>query len=360
MSDAPPTPDRLVQRPGLIALALLGSFLGLAVLAPYLQYVLFAVVLAYVLSPVQDRVEQYVSPTVGAFAVVTATVLVVLLPLMYVGLVAVQQSIALVDTIRGGEFDLGSIEELLTFDGYGVDLFALIEANQNRIVTGLREVTTGVFSFVGTLPNVFIGITTMLFVLFALLRDGRRLLAWFRWVLPVEDRLLDDLFEELDRLMWASVVGNVAVAGIQAVLLGVGLAVAGVPAIVFLTVATFVLTLLPLVGSFVVWIPAAGYLAATGRPTAAGALSVFGLLVMFSDSYLRPAVIGGTNAYNSAIAIVGIFGGLVVFGAVGLFVGPVVLGGAKLVLDAFARERAGARGSGSVEWSTDEPSPDAE
>jgi predicted PurR-regulated permease PerM len=68
---------------------------------------------------------------------------------------------------------------------------------------------------------------------------------------------------------------------------------------------------------------------------------VYGLLVTLSDAYLRPALIGRTGALNSAIIVIGIFGGLVVFGAVGLFVGPVALGGAKLVFDSFARAHTG-------------------
>ena len=68
---------------------------------------------------------------------------------------------------------------------------------------------------------------------------------------------------------------------------------------------------------------------------------MYGLLVTVSDVYLRPALIGRTGAFNSATIVIGIFGGLVVFGAVGLFIGPVVLGGAKLVLDSFAREHTG-------------------
>ena len=61
----------------------------------------------------------------------------------------------------------------------------------------------------------------------------------------------------------------------------------------------------------------------------------------FSDTYLRPVLIGRTGAFNSATIVIGIFGGLVVFGAVGPFIGPVVLGGAKLVLDSSAREHTG-------------------
>ncbi|WP_121741888.1 AI-2E family transporter [Natronorubrum halophilum] len=343
MTDHQSSADWIGEQPGLTAIAVVSGLLALVVLLPYLQYVLFGIVLAYVLFPVQQRLEWYLSPTPAAFAVVVATLLIVLIPLVYVITVAVRQALEVVPAIRQGRIDVGTIENVLETNGLSVDLVALYEANQDRIATALQEVAMGVLDLVGSLPRAFMGQTVTLFVLFALLRDGERLVAWVQWALPVDDRILDELRTGVDGLMWASVVGNVAVATVQAVLLGVGLAVAGVPAIVFLTVATFVLTLLPLVGAFGVWIPAAAYLVAVGRPGAGAAMTVYGLFVTFSDSYLRPALIGQTEAYNSATVIVGIFGGLIVFGAVGLFIGPVVLGGAKLVVDCFAREHAGER-----------------
>ncbi|GAA0665015.1 AI-2E family transporter [Natronoarchaeum mannanilyticum] len=341
MSATPEPPDWIVEQPGLTAFALLSSLLALLVLLPYLQFVLFGVVLAYILLPVQRRLERYVRPTFAAIAVVIATLLVVLLPLVYVLGIAVEQSIELVDAIRRGGFDVTTIEATIESLGYAVDLGELYESNQGRIASALRQVTMGALGLVGSLPGLFIGLTVTLFVLFALLRDGEGLVAWVQWVLPIDDEILDELRAGLDQLMWASVVGNVAVAAIQAVMLGVGLAIAGVPAVVFLTVATFVLTLLPLVGAFGVWIPAAAYLVAIGQTTGGALLAIYGLVVSLSDSYLRPALIGRTSAFNSASVVVGIFGGLVVFGAVGLFIGPVVLGGAKLALDCFARGHTG-------------------
>ncbi|QLK26381.1 AI-2E family transporter [Natrinema zhouii] len=348
MPDSPDPPDWIVERPGLTALALLSALLALFVLLPYLQYVLFGVVLAYILLPVQRRLEQYIRPTFAAVAVVIGTLLVVLIPLVYVISVAVDQSLRVVESIRQGEIDVETIEGMLETNGYAIDLVDLYESNQDRIATGIQEITSGAINVVGSLPNIFIGLTVALFVLFALLRDGDRLVAWIQWVLPIDDEITDELRTGLDQLMWASVVGNVAVAAIQAVMLGIGLAIAGVPAVVFLTVATFVLTLLPLVGAFGIWIPAAAYLVVMGRPTAGAVMAVYGLLVTFSDSYLRPALIGHTSAFNSAIVVVGIFGGLIAFGAVGLFIGPVVLGGAKLTLDCFARARTDEPISGVV------------
>jgi predicted PurR-regulated permease PerM len=187
---------------------------------------------------------------------------------------------------------------------------------------------------------VFIGLTVTIFVLFALLRDGEQFVTWLRAVAPVSEDVQQELMAELDDLMWASIVGNAAVAGIQAILLGAGLVLVGMPGAVFLTVATFVLCLLPLVGAFGVWVPVSIYLLGIGRPMPALIIFVIGSLVSASDSYLRPAIINRSGALNVAVITVGIFGGIIVFGVVGLFIGPVVLGGTKLVLDQFARERA--------------------
>lgn len=356
MSDRPHPPDWIVEQPGLTALALLSGFLALFVLLPYLQYVLLGVVLAYIVFPVQECLEQYVRPTIAAVTVVIGTVLAVLIPLIYIVTVAAQQSFGVVRSIRQGEINVGTIENVFETNGYAVDLVSLYEANQNRIATGIQEITSGAINLAGSLPKMFIGMTITIFVLFALLRDGTELVDWFQWVLPIDDEVIDELRTGLDQLMWASVVGNVAVAAIQAVLLGIGLTIAGVPAVIFLTVATFVLTLLPLVGAFGIWIPAAAYLVTIGRPTAGAAMVVYGLLVTFSDSYLRPALIGQTAAFNSAIVVIGIFGGLIAFGAVGLFIGPVVLGGAKITLDAFARELTGDPNSEQALENTDHSS----
>ncbi len=337
MASGPEPSAWFVEQSGLTALALLAGLLALLVFLPYLQFVLLGVVLAYISFPVQQRAEQYVRSTTAAAATVVAVLLLVLIPLIYILTIAVQQSLRLVSAVRSGQLDVASVEELLETAGYSVNLVALYDSNQERIATAIETITSGAVDLVGSLPGLFIGLTITLFVLFTLLRDGRKLVAWIQWVLPIDGDVLDELREGFDQLMWASVVGNVSVAAIQAVLLGVGLAIAGLPAVIFLTVATFMLTLLPLVGAFGVWLPAVVYLVAAGRPVAGAAIAVYGLLISVSDFYLRPALIGQTGAFNSAIIVIGIFGGLVVFGAVGLFIGPVVVGGAKLVFDCFAR-----------------------
>ncbi|WP_226479352.1 AI-2E family transporter [Natrinema amylolyticum] len=341
MADRPEPPAWVVEQPVLTALALVGVVLGLRIILPYLQYVLFGIVLAYILLPLQQRLEAYVRPMIAASITIVVAVLVILIPIVYILSVALRQTSQLVTAVRNGEVDLETIESTLAETGYSVDLTTLYESYQDAITGGVQGLATGALEIVGGLPGIAIGLTITLFVCFALLRDGNRLIEWLYRVVPIEDRIQRELFEELDQLMQASVISNVLVAVIQAVMLGVGLAILGIPAVVLLTVLTFLLTLLPLVGAFGVWLPVSIYLLAMGRTLAAGALAVYGLFVTLSDTYLRPALIGRSGAINSAIIVVGIFGGLITFGAVGLFIGPVVLGGAKVALDIFARERIG-------------------
>ena len=330
----------LSQNTALTILAAVTTILAAFLIFTYLQYVLFAMVLAYILAPAQEKLEQRVSSMTAAIALVIASILVIFIPLAYILAIAVQQGLQLITTLQEGDFSPEMVQDRLETFGLVVDFELLYATYQEPIADGLQSVAVTTLTAVRGLPDVLIGLTITLFVLFALLREGERLLTWVRSVVPVDDQVQRDLFEELDNLMWASVVGNVAVAAIQAILLGVGLAVVGMPGVVFLIVATFILSLLPLVGAFGVWVPVSGYLFAIGRPVAGGLFVLYGLLVSVSDVYLRPALIGRSGTINVAIIVLGIFGGVVLFGAIGLFIGPVILGGAKVVLDLFARERA--------------------
>ena len=319
--------------------AIVSAVFAALLILPYLQFGLLAVVFAYVLAPAQRAFERWMGPTAAAISLITLSIVVILIPIAYVLTIAIQQGLELLTAIQEGEFSPDTIQARVETLGYLVDFELLYSTYQEPITAGLQGLATGGLTIIGGLPGVPIGVTVTVFVLFTLLRDGEQLIAWLRSVVPINDRVQRELLVELDHLMWASVIGNVAVAAIQALLLGIGLVLLGMPGVVFLTVATFILALLPLVGAFGVWVPVSFYFFVIGRPTAAGLLVIYGLLVSSSDIYLRPALIGRSGAINVAIIVVGIFGGIVLFGAMGLFIGPVILGGTKIVLDLYSHEQ---------------------
>ncbi|WP_224269206.1 AI-2E family transporter [Haloprofundus salinisoli] len=339
MTEEGDRPRWFSDRAGLSILAAVSGILAALLVLTQLQYILLAIVLAYVLTPAQRRLERHLRSVTAALSLILLSVFAIFIPVAYILLVAIQQGLGLLTAIQDGELSLDTIQDRIGTSGYVIDFDLLYTTYQEPIATGLERLATGAITVIGGLPGVLIGLTVTVFVLFALLRNGEQLVAWLRSVVPVSDRVQRELLDELDTLMWASVIGNVAVAVVQAVLLGIGLVLVGMPGVVFLTVATFILTLLPLVGAFGVWLPVSIYLLTIGRPISAVLLFVYGSLVSASDLYVRPAIINRSGALNVATIVVGIFGGIILFGAMGLFVGPVVLGGTKVVLDLFAQER---------------------
>lgn len=331
------------DRAFLLVLAAVFGLLAYLLVRPFLQYVLAGVLLTYVLWPVHRRLASRVGEQVSALALMVATTLVVVVPVGLVLAVAADQAFELVSAIRRGDLAVAEVEAFVErYAGVAVDLEAIdLRAFLRRSAGDGSALFGRALDVFGGVSTAFIGLTILAFVLYYLLRDGDAFLAWVRDVAPLPDDVQDELYEGMDRVMWAVLVGNVLVALVQGVLTGIGLAVAGVPSVVFLTVVTTLLSLLPLIGASVVWFPAAVYLFVVGRPVAAAFLFVYGTAVVsLSDNYLRPMISAHEARLNPAILVVGIFGGVYALGFMGLFFGPIVLGILRAVLDVFAREYA--------------------
>jgi predicted PurR-regulated permease PerM len=181
------------------------------------------------------------------------------------------------------------------------------------------------------------------FLLFYFLKDREHFSSWLYKRAPLSDGALSKLTDELDRILKAVLLGHVLVAIVQGLLAGIGLVVTGIPNAMFWTVVMAVLSLLPVVGSFLVWGPAVVYLFVTGEPAFAVGLAVWGLVVVgVSDDYLRPVVVDRYAHVNPAVIIVGVLGGIYVIGFMGIFFGPVFIGMLRATLTVLAEEYEGS------------------
>ena len=333
------------SRIALQALALALGALSVLLVLPFFQSLVLGGLLAYLVAPVNDRLASRLNATVAALVTTTATIAVVVVPLALLVGVAVDQAVSLA---RGVEIPDTTGLAALAREWLGAA--GLPSMPSGSLVDIARMVLSGlsgrVAGIVGVLPAVAVGAVVFLFALFYLLRDGDALLAWLRATSPLAPATTEELFRRTDDLLWAAVVGNVVVAALQAVLTVLGLLVIGFGNIVFWGVLTFALSLLPLIGASVVWIPIVAYLAVAGRPVAAAGLAVYGAVVVSgSDNVVRPLAMRRGARLNPAALVLGIFGGIAVFGFVGLFVGPVVLGLAKTATELLAADRESAGGT---------------
>ncbi len=309
------------------------TVLTLALVWPFIQYVLIALLLAYILTPLHKRLEPNIGPTLSSFTLVIGSVFAIIVPfVVMIGLIA-DDAMGFVAGLDDTEINVGEIEATIEAQtGMEVDLIATARDGVESIMQALLG---GAPDIVSAVTTALIGIGLAGFLLFFLLKDGEKLMAWTRDIVPLPDEVQDDLYAGLDRITWAVLVGHVAVAVIQGVLAGLGLLVTGVPNVVFWTFVMVVLALIPLIGSFAVWAPASAWLFLGGSPVAAAALFVYGAVVVgLSDEFLRPLIVGRVDISPSLI-IVGVIGGLYLLGFMGLFFGPVIVGAFKVILETY-------------------------
>jgi len=316
----------------LLAAALLA--LSVALVLPFVQFFLLAVLLVYMLVPVQARLERRLEPRTAAATIVAVASVTVVLPLMYVGWTTVADAVAILEAIREGDVSLPEIEgRIRELTGMQVDLLGLLQSAASNVQF---DSVLGVF---GTLTHVLLGLGLTLFLLFYFLKDREAFVGWLYRTVPVNRGVQTRLYDELNRIMKAVLLGHVLVALLQGLLAGIGLFVTGIPNATFWTVVMTVLSLLPVVGSFLVWGPAAVYLFVGGQPTAAVGLALWGTVVVgVSDDYLRPVVVDRYAKVNPSVIIIGVLGGVYVIGFMGIFFGPVAIGMLRATLDVFREE----------------------
>jgi predicted PurR-regulated permease PerM len=192
--------------------------------------------------------------------------------------------------------------------------------------------------FLGALGSV-IGFSIMLFLLFFFLRDGDAMVRRARGLIPLDEQRKDRLFRQLSDVARAIVLGTTLTALIQGVLVGIGIAIAGLPSPVVLGVAVALLAMLPMGGAGIVWVPAVGWLLYDGRWGYAIFMLAWGLMVSGLESVLRPVLISGRARISALAIFVGVLGGIPTFGAIGIVAGPVVLS-LVLALIEFAEENS--------------------
>ena len=315
----------------IVAIALIIA--GLLVL-PFVQFVLIAVLLAYVLYPLQQRLASRIGGIPAAFVLVAATMVVIVVPLFVLVLIVSTRAIQLLDEQDLASLGVDELERAIHgVIGQDIDLVA---ASGEYAEMGVQTVLGTATEFASAFVHGLLGIGMAAFLLFFFLKDGDLLGGWIERVVPLPSQVQFDMHARFEQLIWAVVVGHVGVALVQGVLAGLGLWATGVPNAIFWTVVMIGLALIPLIGSFLVWAPAAAWLVMTGSTAAGIALFIYGLFVVgLSDEFLRPLIIGQVDV-NPATIIVGVIGGVYLLGFIGLFFGPVIVGGLKAVIDTYA------------------------
>ncbi|RYY69655.1 MAG: AI-2E family transporter, partial [Comamonadaceae bacterium] len=180
----------------------------------------------------------------------------------------------------------------------------------------------------------------MLYVLYFLFRDGKRLTTGIARAIPLRPEHTQRLLTQFATVVRATVKGNIVVALVQGALGTAAFFVLGVPGAVLWGAVMAVLSLLPAVGAALVWGPVAAYFFFSGDLVRGIGLTVWGAVVIgLVDNVLRPILVGKDTRMPDYLVLVATLGGIVVFGLNGFVIGPVIAAVFLVSWDMLAKAR---------------------
>jgi len=171
------------------------------------------------------------------------------------------------------------------------------------------------------------------------LRDKKEVLDYIRSISPFSKDVEKKLFESSKGITASVIYGQVIVGVIQGIIVGIGFFIFGVTNALFLTLLAILAGIFPVVGTTLVWLPIVIYFMIAGDGLPAIGVLVFGLISSTVDNFLRPMIVSKRTNLHSAVVIIGMIGGLFMFGILGLILGPLILAYLIILLEVY-RKRA--------------------
>jgi len=335
------------------------GLLCFVVLRPFLTSIAWSVILAVALWPLWLRLRgRFPGRTAFLAAVFSiSTGLVVLLPAVLLGKAIVNQASAAATAIgeRLRARELRSLGDILSVPGVGPAL-TWIESRTGLTPDEMQargaEFAAKASAFLATTSGdvalsfleAVVTFVLTLFLLFFLLIDGEDVAEAVSDLFPIEDAERHRILRSLAGMLEAIFKGSLVCALVQGASGGISWAIAGLPSATLAGVAMGILSLLPVGGTAIVWLPGLVALFVQGRTGMATFFLIWNVIVtsFLADNVLKPLLIGRRDTeLSTLIVFLGVFGGIPAFGLLGVFIGPMALATGLMlvrVLRSLARE----------------------
>jgi predicted PurR-regulated permease PerM len=330
----------------LAALTAAALYICWLMLLPFVNVLAWASVLVILFHPIHKRlVAMTKRPAWSALLSTMIVIAVIVLPLTLLTLVVAKEMGEVAKNAQEfvrSLFDprspvIGWITGRLGryFDVSHLDLQGYLLDRLESVSGAIAGRTLGLLGgVVGQIFQIFFTIFTMYY----LFRDGDRIYDAMLNSIPLNPAEARKIFDRTHEVIHASVYGVIVIAMVQGTLGGLAFAALGLPSPVVWGVVMFFLSMVPMVGSSVIWVPAAIYLAITGHYGKAVALALWGALVIgVVDNILRPKLVGERARLHELLIFFSVLGGLQIWGPLGLVLGPVMIAITIALFEIFKR-----------------------
>jgi predicted PurR-regulated permease PerM len=331
------------------AILLLGYFVFLIV-EPFLVPLAWSAVLAIFFYPLHEKVLRKMKPTVAAMTSTLGVTLLLIVPALLVLLLTTREALVATAQIQSqmavhgqgpNEGLVMHVEEWIRMrlpqSLQGIDMSDPVEQAAEKTASFLGTRFTGLLK---NLVSFFVDLFIMIFALFFMFRDGEEIVHGAKHLLPFDEDIQTDMLEESKELIFASVAVGLLVAVIQGVLGGISFALTGISSPIFWGALIGFFSLVPVVGSALLWVPAALWLGFNGHwGRALLVVVICGGVSTIADNIVRPMLLRNRTRLNELLLFIGVLGGLEAFGLLGLVAGPTIVAAAMGVFRVYMQHR---------------------
>lgn len=330
--------DQLFKKVSIFVLLGVLGILAVILLWPITAAITTGLILAYVFHPIYRKILSLIKEkNISAVLVILMVLILIFIPLWFILPYLIQQVFEAYTFLQ--KFD---ISKLVTF------LFPSLAENSQPVVNSVNNFISGlaasIFSaahnLIVDLPNLALKLAIVLFVFFFGMRDGELLTKYIKSLSPFSKSAEQELAKKFKDITNSVIYGHVVVGIIQGIITGLGLFIFGVDNYLLLTLVASLAAMIPVLGAWLVWIPSSIYLISAGFTFRGIGLFLFGaIIVSWIDNILRPYIVSKKTNLSAAIVLVGMMGGLIVFGVLGLVIGPLILAYLLLLLEAYRTKK---------------------
>ncbi len=312
-------------------------YLSWKVLEPFIDVLILGIALVIIFQPAHQRILRWTRQrqVLSAGMSTLFTLLVIAVPFSFTLWVLAKEVPVAIDTMRGGvetfrvKWDAASEHEgwMKSFqETTHLDEYLTPAKFKSTMSEASGELLQRTFSVVGGLLGFVVKFVFLLFVVFFLFRDGPKLGKRVLEMVPLPSEQSAFLAQRTEEVLGACVYGVLMVAAIQGALGGITFWALGLPSpATWAVIMTFLCTL-PIVGAWVVWVPATIGLALNEQYGKAIILALVGQFLISSiDGFLRPILVGQRAKLHELVIFFSVLGGLKYFGILGILMGPVIM-----------------------------------
>ena len=306
---------------GLIAII---GILVFFLLKPVITSIFAGLVLAYLLMPLYKKfLKVFKNRSLAAWVVLILLLIVIAVPLWFIIPISINQIFEAFRYTQTLNID-GFIKAIFptASDAFSVQATVTIETLISKATAGLLTLLTSTFM---EIPSIFLHVFIVGFVFFFGLRDSDKLMILAQELSPFSKSKEKLMIQQFKSVTDSIVYGHIAIGILQGLLAGLGFLIFGIHNVLVLTFLTIFMSVIPL-GPYIIYIPLALILFATGPPGIAIAFLAYNFIIVSTlDNFLRTYIVAKRSSISTPVVFVGMMGGLFMFGIIGMLIGPLIL-----------------------------------